>query len=284
MRLGPRTHFYRFPSRFHRLLSECHHPFYRACYRLPSPAIGLPSIPPYPPAIKGIARGHGRPRSFDRRTERASPGKAPHPPAAPKNLAAQKSFFRAVCPFDQGISSQLVILLKHRESLNIWSDLLLRRYGWQRFGNEMTIMEASLSSPAYRPKVGHLRDARRSRVTNGRDLLPNIDGRSVIARRYRDITNAILGDQGGIDRCSESRLQLIRRFAAAAVLAEQLESRLANGETIDINEHATLSSTLVRLSAKIGIDRVPRDVTPTLAEYLETLAAETIANDASEGT
>jgi hypothetical protein len=60
---------------------------------------------------------------------------------------------------------------------------------------------------------------------------------------------------------SESRLQLIRRFAAAAVLAEQMESRLANGEQIDIAQHAALSSTLVRLAAKIGIDRIPRDVT-----------------------
>ena len=155
-----------------------------------------------------------------------------------------------------------------QESLNVCSDSLLRRYHWQRFGNEMTIMEASLSSPVDHPKVGRLREARQSRITNGRDLLPDIDGRSAIARRYRDITNAILGDQGGIDRCSESRLQLIRRFAAAAVLAEQMESRLANGETIDINEHATLSSTLVRLSAKIGINRLPRDVTPSLVEYL----------------
>jgi hypothetical protein len=29
-------------------------------------------------------------------------------------------------------------------------------------------------------------------------------------------------------KCSEARKQLIRRFAAAAMLAEQLESRLAN--------------------------------------------------------
>jgi hypothetical protein len=104
----------------------------------------------------------------------------------------------------------------------------------------------------------------RARVSNGRDVLPNVDGRSLIARRYRDVSNAIIVDQGGIDRCSESRLQLIRRFAAAAVLAEQMEARLANGEQIDIAEHATLSSTLVRLAQRIGIDRVPRDVGLTL--------------------
>jgi len=108
----------------------------------------------------------------------------------------------------------------------------------------------------------------RSAVSNGRDVLPNIDGRSVIARRYRDITSAILVDQGGADQCSESRKQLVRRFAAAAVLAEQLEAKLARGEAIDIAEHATLSSTLVRLAQRIGIDRRAKNITPTLADYL----------------
>jgi len=65
----------------------------------------------------------------------------------------------------------------------------------------------------------------RSRVSNGHELLPNVDGRSLVARRYRDIMSAIASDQGGVDRLSEARLQLIRRFAAAACLAEQLEAR-----------------------------------------------------------
>jgi hypothetical protein len=148
---------------------------------------------------------------------------------------------------------------------------------WQRCGNgfaEFEAMEVSASSPIDRLEVGRQKDARRSRITNGSDLLPGIDGRSTVARRYRDIAGAILVDQGGIDHCSESRKQLIRRFAAAAVLAEQLESRLANGEQVDINEHAVLSSTLVRLAAKIGIDRVPRDVTPTLGELLRADSVE----------
>jgi hypothetical protein len=53
----------------------------------------------------------------------------------------------------------------------------------------------------------------------------------------------------------------VRRFAAAAVLAEQMESRLANGEQIDI-QHALLCSTLTRLAQRIGIERRARDVTP----------------------
>jgi len=63
----------------------------------------------------------------------------------------------------------------------------------------------------------------RSRISNGNGLLPGIDGRSEIARRYRDVVSAIIADQGGSDRCAEARIQLIRRFAACSVIAESLE-------------------------------------------------------------
>ena len=63
-------------------------------------------------------------------------------------------------------------------------------------------------------------------------------------------------------------MQLIRRFASGAVLAEALEARLVKGEQVDIAEHALLSSTLVRLAQRIGINRVVKDLTPSLSEYL----------------
>ena len=132
----------------------------------------------------------------------------------------------------------------------------------------MRFMELSSNSGSDQARFGRMPKARRSRITNGKDLLPNIDGRSGIARRYRDIAKAILVDQGGADRCSESRQQLIRRFAAAAVLAEQMEGRFANGEEIDIQQHATLSSTLVRLATRIGIDRLPRDVGMSIGDLM----------------
>ena len=92
----------------------------------------------------------------------------------------------------------------------------------------------------------------KSRLTNGHVLLDQVDGRSALYRRYRDIANAILQDSGGVDQCSESRKHLIRRFAAAAVLAEQIETRIVNGEPVDITEFAQLSSTLVRITNHLG--------------------------------
>ena len=95
-----------------------------------------------------------------------------------------------------------------------------------------------------------------------------------LARRHRDIAHAIIGDQGGADRCSESRRQLIRRFAAAAVLAERLEARLAHSEKIDVTAHALLVSTLVRLARCIGIDRPAKNTTSSLREYIAAKATE----------
>jgi hypothetical protein len=108
----------------------------------------------------------------------------------------------------------------------------------------------------------------RSRVSNGTSLLSGIDGRSIVARRYRDIIAAVVADQGGAGTMAEARHQLVRRFAAAAVLAENLEAKLCNGEDIDVAQHSLLSSTLVRLAQRLGINRVARDVSPVLADIL----------------
>jgi hypothetical protein len=52
---------------------------------------------------------------------------------------------------------------------------------------------------------------------SGAGYLPNVGLRSVVARRYRDIAEALIADQGGPERMSEARLQLCRRFAASSV-------------------------------------------------------------------
>lgn len=73
---------------------------------------------------------------------------------------------------------------------------------------------------------------------------------------------------GGLDRCSEIKLGLMRRLAAATVQAELLEARMVNGQQVDVPTLCTLASTTVRLATRLGLERVPRDVEP-LHEYLE---------------
>ena len=120
-------------------------------------------------------------------------------------------------------------------------------------------------------------------VSNGSAILPDVDGRTTLGRRYRDIAEQLIADQGGAGQLSEARLQLIRRFAAAACLAEQLESRLVRGEGINLQEHATLCSSLVRLGQRIGIERIARDVTPTLAQYLAARQPHEKSEQETEG-
>jgi hypothetical protein len=106
-------------------------------------------------------------------------------------------------------------------------------------------------------------------MTNGRDWLPGVDQRSSIARRYRDLIAEVISDSGGADQCSQARMQLIRRLAALSVQLEALEARLAEGEPLDISEYSLLTSTLVRVVSRLGIDRRTKDITPSLHDYLE---------------
>jgi hypothetical protein len=108
----------------------------------------------------------------------------------------------------------------------------------------------------------------RSAITNGRDILRDIDGRSIVARRYRDIYHQITEDMGGADRMTEVALQLSRRFASASVILEGMETDLANGKQIDVGDFSLLTGVLSRLASRLGIGRKMRDVTPSLSEYL----------------
>jgi hypothetical protein len=116
----------------------------------------------------------------------------------------------------------------------------------------------------------------RSKVTNHTNLLPDLDGRSALARRFRDLVSAYIADMGGIDNCSEVKIGLLRRLAAASVLAEAIEAKAMNGVDIDLSEFCNLASTTVRLSSRVGIERKPRDVTPSLHEYLDVEREESV--------
>jgi hypothetical protein len=128
--------------------------------------------------------------------------------------------------------------------------------------------------PQEYPAVDTPLPSTRARLTNHRDLLPGLDGRSPGARRFRDLVNAFIADQGGAENCSEVKLGLVRRLAAASVLAEMLEVKAIAGEPIDVSEFCNLVSTTVRLSQRLGINRVPKNVMPSLSEYLAAKDAE----------
>jgi hypothetical protein len=100
----------------------------------------------------------------------------------------------------------------------------------------------------------------RSRITNHADLLPGVKGNAKAARRFRDLVNALIADSGSLDMCSEIRIGLIRRLAAVTVQSEMLEADLINGKQIDTTTLCQLASTALRLSTKLGLERIARPV------------------------
>jgi hypothetical protein len=118
----------------------------------------------------------------------------------------------------------------------------------------------------------------RSKVTNARlrgkvtarSLFVDGDGRTPWARRYRDLVGLLVDDAGGLETMTELKLSLCRRAAALIVECERMENALADGEEIDIDLLARMSSHTRRISETIGLNRVKRDITPTLAELVAT--------------
>ena len=128
------------------------------------------------------------------------------------------------------------------------------------------------NSPLDRPLIGSQIAPRapelRSRLTNHRDLLPGVNGRSAAARRFRDLVSSYIADMGGIDRCGEIKLGLLRRLAATTVQAELLEAKMVNDEEVDISTLCILASTSLRLASRLGLERQAREVGPSLGDML----------------
>ena len=96
----------------------------------------------------------------------------------------------------------------------------------------------------------------------------DIRGYFAASRRYGEIVAALVNDQGGADHLSEARLQLVRRFAAYALLAEQMEAALMCGDKISVSEYTLVCNMQVRIADSIGLDRISQRGVPTLADYL----------------
>lgn len=131
-------------------------------------------------------------------------------------------------------------------------------------------MELS-AAPEKKPKTGSSSKKAKSSVTNGRRLFIDgeIDQRTNVARRFRDLVQLHSADLGGVDFLSEAQMQLVRRVAMIEVQLESLEGRMVAGDdAVNLEEFARVSSHLRRLWEALGVRRVARDVTPTLADIV----------------
>ena len=102
---------------------------------------------------------------------------------------------------------------------------------------------------ASRPVKG----AQASRVQNGTSLLPGWDGRTAIARRYREILTGLFAQLGS--NPPEWRVQLARRAASIACHCEMIEAAMTRGEHVDATGLATLTNTLSRLLNDLNVEQ-----------------------------
>ena len=87
-----------------------------------------------------------------------------------------------------------------------------------------------------------------------------LDGRTKARRQFDAIANGIAQDLGGEAQLSTVQRHLVEAFAGCAVHMHDLNARLLLGEEVDILEHSQAISTLVRVASRIGLNRIPHDV------------------------
>jgi hypothetical protein len=129
--------------------------------------------------------------------------------------------------------------------------------------------DISATIPASKP-------THRSRVSNGSALLEGVDGRSTIARRYRDVLNELISDLGGDPSGAQSAIA--RRAAALCVVCEQAEAEMVAGGVLDLAEFTTAANSLRRLLSDLGLERRAKDITPSLSQYLASSHAKPVAS------
>jgi hypothetical protein len=113
----------------------------------------------------------------------------------------------------------------------------------------------------------------RSRISNGSQLLPGVDHRSVWMRRLRDLIEVHVTDLGGNDSVSAAERSIVRRAATLTVELERMEGAFAlAGEAAPdaLDLYQRTAGNLRRLLESVGLQRRARDITPSLGEYLNT--------------
>lgn len=100
-----------------------------------------------------------------------------------------------------------------------------------------------------------------------------LDGRRSEAKLHDRLLAEILADLGGADQCGALKRALAEAFVGSYLNLGHLHAQQQLGEKIDINEHATTVSSMVRLATRLGIERQPKDITPDPLEYAKSYDA-----------
>ena len=96
----------------------------------------------------------------------------------------------------------------------------------------------------------------------------SLDGRTKARKQFDAIARGIAVDLGGDDRLSTVQRHLVEAFAGAAIHVHKLNARLLLGEEVDLVAHSQAISTMVRIASRIGVNRIAREVGPSLVDAI----------------
>lgn len=91
----------------------------------------------------------------------------------------------------------------------------------------------------------------RSAVSNGSRLLSGVDGRSALARRFRDLVKEYTSELGGEDIMTAPMTAMVRQAAAVTVETERMQAAIVRGEDVDAEQLVRLTNTLTRLMTNL---------------------------------
>ena len=118
-----------------------------------------------------------------------------------------------------------------------------------------------------RPATASRAPANRSAVSNGSRILTGVNGCSALARRYRDMVEALTAEIGG-ELGEAERLQ-VRNAASLQLHAEELTARLVRGEGVDPEAITRAANGATRALAGLRRHRKARTgPRPDLRSYL----------------
>ena len=114
---------------------------------------------------------------------------------------------------------------------------------------------------------------RGSRTQRGRNRLLNresLDGRTITAKTFDRLVEAIHADLGGDDQLSAIELRLVETFCGSSIVVDHLNTRILAGAEINnalISAYAQAASAMVRIVNKLGTGRRAKLV-PDLDTFL----------------
>jgi hypothetical protein len=106
--------------------------------------------------------------------------------------------------------------------------------------------------------------------------LDALDRRTHAARRAGDLVSGLESDLGGSENVTVAEHQIVQHAGVLGAVIEHQETLWLGGEEVDETALLTAINCQRRLLEAIGLQRRARDVTPTLAQYIKQIEAETV--------